>query len=339
MTRTFEDFEAVREQVPLIIGLVGATGSGKTGSALELATGFQDVQGGGIAVIDTEAGRAKAYAGLETFSDKSRKFKFRHLDFKAPFGPHDYIAACKHYVDKGYKHIVIDSASHMWEGTGGVLQMHDAEVTRLAVAWNKPEKDVNFPAWNKAKTAQTDFVNWMKQQPVNFLFCFRAKEKMKVINNKPVEVGWQAIGGEDLLYEMGLACLLLPECDGKPIWNKADEKGVKALHAEYRPMFADNPRLSIAVGRKLAEFGKGVTPQGMTPLPTAQPEPAQAPNPRPQETPGQRLVKCMALLDSATSTADLKAKGATFKDETPENRNQLAAHYKARFRELKDAGK
>ena len=78
MGRTFEDREAVREQVPLLVGLMGPSGGGKTFSALRLATGFQRVSGGDIFVIDTEARRALHYAD---------RFKFRHIAFPAPFGP------------------------------------------------------------------------------------------------------------------------------------------------------------------------------------------------------------------------------------------------------------
>ena len=265
--RTFTDQLATREQVPLIMGLVGPTGSGKTGSALEVAHGIQDVFGGDIGFVDSEARRALAYADAPVFSDPKRRFKFRHIDFKAPFGPLDYKAAGEHYIKAGVKHIIFDSTSHMWEGTGGVLQIHEAEAKRLADAWKTSPSVTNFPAWNKAKTEQTDFVNWMKQQPINFIFCFRGKEKLKMVDKKPVEAGWQAIGGEDLLYEMSLACLLLPGCDGQPIWNKVEEKGVKALPAHFRPMFADNPRLSIAVGRRLAEWAKGGVKPADAPAP------------------------------------------------------------------------
>src|SRR6185436_10622008 len=51
---------AVRENVPLLIGLAGGTGSGKTYSAMRLAKGLAGGQK--FAVIDTESGRARAYA-------------------------------------------------------------------------------------------------------------------------------------------------------------------------------------------------------------------------------------------------------------------------------------
>lgn len=306
MSRTFEDVEAKREQVPLLVGLVGPTGSGKTGSALELAHGFQDVMGGEIGVIDSEARRSLAYADAPMFSEPSRRFKFRFLDFKAPFGPSDYEAACTHFIQKGVKHIIVDSTSHMWEGPGGVLQIHQVEVERLMKAWNCSGEKANFPAWNEAKKQQTSFINWMKQQPVNFIMCFRAKEKMRMVNNKPVEAGWQPIGGDELIYELALACLLLPESDGKPIWNKAEEKGVKALAQQYRAMFKDNPRLSAAVGRQLAEWAKGA--------------PAKVdPPPRP-------LDELKAAGDSMSLEGAEKLKGWWQKTLTESERKLLGGH-------------
>ena len=60
--RTFEAKPAVRQKVPLLCGLVGPSGGGKTFSALRLATGMQQVSGGDIYIVDTEARRALHYA-------------------------------------------------------------------------------------------------------------------------------------------------------------------------------------------------------------------------------------------------------------------------------------
>ena len=60
--RTFEIKAAVRERVPLLIGLMGPPGAGKTYSGLLLAEGMKKVGGGDPVVIDTEGGRSKKYA-------------------------------------------------------------------------------------------------------------------------------------------------------------------------------------------------------------------------------------------------------------------------------------
>ena len=85
-TRQFEDRPAVRESVPLLVGLFGPSGGGKTYSALRLAAGVQSETGGEVYCIDTEARRALDYA----YDEKTQAgFKFRHLAFTAPFSPLD----------------------------------------------------------------------------------------------------------------------------------------------------------------------------------------------------------------------------------------------------------
>ena len=64
--------------------LIGGTGSGKTYTAMRLASGIAGDKP--FVVIDTEAGRAKHYAD---------SFKFDHGDLKAPFRPDAYADAIK----------------------------------------------------------------------------------------------------------------------------------------------------------------------------------------------------------------------------------------------------
>jgi RecA/RadA recombinase len=90
--RKFAVSDAKRERVPLLIGLTGPSGGGKTFSALRLATGIQTVTGGDIYFIDTESRRALHYAD---------KFKFKHVPFEAPFGSLDYLAALQFCVKSG----------------------------------------------------------------------------------------------------------------------------------------------------------------------------------------------------------------------------------------------
>src|ERR1035437_5127824 len=74
MTRQFEVKKAEPINTYVRIALVGSAGSGKTFSALRLATGI----GGKIVLIDTENKRSLKY---------SKKFTFDQLDFQPPFNP------------------------------------------------------------------------------------------------------------------------------------------------------------------------------------------------------------------------------------------------------------
>jgi len=247
MARVFEIVDAIRAHVLLMIGLVGPSGSGKTYSALELASGMQEVSGGDIHVLDTESRRATFYAD---------RFKFKHVDFGAPFSPRDYQAAFESSIKAGAKTIIVDSFSHEHDGPGGVLQMHAAEVE--ARGGDKH----NFTAWAVAKKPRKDLITFMTQSRVNYILCFRAKEKIKIgADKKPIAQGWQPIAGADYIYELALNCLLLPGCKGVPIWNTADlipaERQMVKLPEQFADLFASGPQLSRAVGAALATWASG----------------------------------------------------------------------------------
>lgn len=259
MTRTFEDRPAVREQTPILVGLVGPSGSGKTYSALRLAVGMQRITGGDIYVIDTEARRALHYA---------EKFKFRHVAFGAPFSPLDYLAAIDHCYQKGAKTIIVDSTSHEHEGPGGVLEMHEREVQRLSKGDPKKTESVKMLAWSRPKQERRRLINTILQMPCNFIFCFRAKEKLKIERGKdPVPLGFMPIGAEEFIYEFTMKALLLPGANGFPTW-KSDyigEQSMMKLPEQFREIFAQRVQLGEDIGEQLARWGAG----GVAPAPVA----------------------------------------------------------------------
>lgn len=251
--REFQDTPAVRSQTPLLLGLVGPSGTGKTFSALRLATGIQRVSGGEIFFIDTEANRALHYAD---------KFQFRHIKFVAPFGSLDYLSAIQHCVSKGAKVIVIDSMSHEHEGPGGVLEQHEAELDRLAGQDYGRRKAMTFLAWAKPKAARRRFINSLLQLPVHVLCCFRAKTKLKIVRGQePESRGYQPIAGEEFIYEMTAKFCLLPGANGFPSWQSehADEQAMMKLPEQFRDLAQGRIQLSEDVGQKLAEWAAGGT--------------------------------------------------------------------------------
>lgn len=97
--------KATRKQAKIKLAVTGASGSGKTFSALRLAKGLAD--GRKVAVIDTENGSASLY---------SDRFDFDTLDLSPPFTHDKFIGAINAAEGAGYEVLVIDSASHIWEG-------------------------------------------------------------------------------------------------------------------------------------------------------------------------------------------------------------------------------
>lgn len=261
-TRVFESTMAIREKVPLLLGLMGPSGSGKTYSALRLATGIQKVSGGDIWFVDTEAKRAKHYAD---------HFKFHHIDFKSPFSPIDYLSAIQHCMDKGAGVIVVDSMSHEHEGQGGVLEMHEAELDRMAGKdgedWKRNAN--NFKAWTKPKLERGKLIRALLQMNCNFIFCFRAKEKVKPgkdDNGKKalINQGWMPIAGEEFIFEQTANMLLLPSSNGVPTWRSEypGERSMMKLPQQFRGIL-DQPdsQLTESIGVQLAEWAKGTSPQ------------------------------------------------------------------------------
>jgi len=154
---------------------------------------------------------------------------------------------------------VVDSFSHEHAGVGGVLEMHEAESQRLAKQWNTTLDKVKMSAWQKPKAERSRLLNAMLQMPVNFILCFRAKEKMDLSGPKPVLMGWLPVAGEEFVYEMSLNCLLYPSSGGVPSWQP-EEKGEKAiikLPGQFRSIFEKREPLSEDIGEKLARWAAG----------------------------------------------------------------------------------
>lgn len=251
MSRTFDDKPAVREQVPLLVGLFGPSGSGKTYSALRLAQGMQTITGGEIFVLDTESKRALHYAD---------KFKFRHIEFKPPFGSLDYLAALQYCAAKGAGVIVVDSMSHEHEGVGGYLMTQEEELERLSGGNQANRAKHNYSAWIRPAKERRQFINGVLQINANFIFCFRAKEKLKIKpGSSPVELGYMPIAGDEFLFEMGLNCLLMPGAYGVPTWQpeRPGEQAMVKLPEQFRSLFSEQFSLDEEAGRQLAEWARG----------------------------------------------------------------------------------
>ncbi len=257
--RTFTHAPAARSRLPLWIGLYGPSGSGKTFSALRLGRGIQRVDTRPLFVVDTESKRALHYAD---------SFEFEHVDFVAPFGPGDYLAAIRHCIDSGAGTIIIDSCTHEHTGVGGVLEMQEAEQNRLAKAWAKGDEKrewklreaAKFSAWQKPKADRQRLIDGMLHSDVNFILNFRAKEKLKIAKGKdPEPMGWMPVGGEEWIYECTAAGLLLPGADGKPTWD-ADEKGAKMITkcpSQFRRLLMPPRQLSEEIGEEMARWAAG----------------------------------------------------------------------------------
>ena len=248
---SFQFKRAIREQVGLIVGLAGGTGSGKTFSALRLATGMAG--GKPWVVIDTEAGRAKHYAG--------GSFAFDHGDLAPPFRPQHYAEAIIAADEARYPVIVVDSMSHEWAGEGGILDWHEDELQRMAGDdWQKREA-CKMAAWIKPKMDHKKMVQRLLQIRAHLILCFRAEEKVDMVRGDDGKMkivpkvsrtgldGWQPITEKSLPYELTASFLLTADAPGVP-------KPIK-LQEQHRAFFPLDKPIDEEAGRKLAAWAAG----------------------------------------------------------------------------------
>lgn len=267
---TFTDSPAVRVATPLFVGLVGPSSTGKTYSALRLATGMQRVTGGEIFGVDTESNRMLHYAPLpgEKPDPANGKFKFTHVPFAAPYASLKYLAAIQHCISRGAKVIVVDSMSHEHDGVGGVLEQHESEAVRLAEKFKSSVEAVSQGAWAVPKANRRKLINTLlTETSVNVIFCFRAKKKLKMATKEEKKrgedaitpLGFMPIAGEEFMYDLMLKCLLLPGSSGVPVIEPAfpGEKEMVKLPKQFLHIFERPTQLSEDIGQQLAEWAAG----------------------------------------------------------------------------------
>lgn len=198
--------KAQREGARLIIGLGGVSGCGKTYTAIQLAYGLANYQAGKVGFLDTENKRGSLYSDILPAGAEP----FLIGDLYAPFTPQRYIDAIMEFQKAGVEVLVIDSASHEWEGTGGCIDIAEAGNPKM-------------PNWQKAKKEHKRFMNAVLQSDMHIIFCVRAREKDKPekIDGKTeyVHMGLQPIQEKNFMFEM-TASLMLEDQGARQVVTK-----------------------------------------------------------------------------------------------------------------------
>lgn len=178
--------QASRKKAKIKMALQGPSGSGKTKSALLIAFGLcQDWTK--VAVIDTENHSADLYAHLGNF---------KTLALTAPYTPERYIQAINLCKEVGIEVLIIDSVSHEWEGSEGILDIHGSMMGN------------SFTNWSKVMPRHNAFVQTLLQCNMHIIATIRSKQEYVLVekNGKqvPEKVGLKAITKEGLDYEFTL---------------------------------------------------------------------------------------------------------------------------------------
>lgn len=180
--------KAKREQVWLKVLLSGASGCGKSYSALRLAKGIADKCDSAIAYIGTEGSRNKYYAD---------EFDYDLLELEEPFECEKYMDAIDEAVNAGYKVLVIDSMTHEWKWLNDV---HD----------KMPGN--SFTNWGKLKPRHHKFMDKVLNSPIHVIATARGKDDW-VLEDKngkqvPKKVGMGQQQDKDISYEYTVSLMI-----------------------------------------------------------------------------------------------------------------------------------
>lgn len=184
--------KASRKAVPMLLSISGVSGSGKTYSALKLASGLAGEKGR-VGMIDAENGRGEIYADspgiIQAYPDG---YEYARID--PPFSPKAYIGAIDAAEQAGITVAILDSASHEWEGIDGCCDIAEKKKLR------------GLPNWSLAKLEHKRFVNRCLASKMHIIFCLRAREKVNIIEEGGkthiVPIGIQPIAEKGFVFEM-----------------------------------------------------------------------------------------------------------------------------------------
>jgi hypothetical protein len=240
----FEVKKARRSNIIPQILLIGASNSGKTYSALTLASGM----GKSIGLVDTENKKASYY---------SDRFDFSIVDLKPPFTGERYKGAVEALLSSGIDVLIIDQITYEWGGSGGILSQV-----------NENPANNDFAKWNEPSRRHADFIDYLNFIKIPSIVCCRAKEQYEIQTDErgkkvPVKVGMGPIQrgrgpGEGIEYEFPI-CFLLNEdhfakvtADKGGIFGKTVEDDEGKLRVVAEPFI-----ITKEVGTKIMAWAKG----------------------------------------------------------------------------------
>ena len=249
--------KAKREQVWIKVLLTGASGCGKSYSALRLAKGIAGKCGSSIAYIGTEGSRNKYYAD---------GFDYDLLELEEPFTCEKYMEAIDAAIDSGYKVLIIDSMTHEWKWLNDTHQ-------------KMPGNGINN--WGKLKPRHNNFMEKVLFSPIHVIATARAKDNwvMEEKNGKqiPKKVGMGAQQDKDISYEYTVSLMIeqdthvaasdkdnthlfdgrydmLTEKDGEKLFdwaNKGDKPAPKPEKPTYSEVEVDEEELLKEVKKEI----------------------------------------------------------------------------------------
>lgn len=250
--------DPVRTAAPICVGMSGLPGSGKTLSALRLATGLTG--GEGIYMIDADNGRGTQY---------NKQFKYKYTPIRAPFHPLRAANFLEQAVEAGAKCVIVDPISNFWEGDGGVLDLAEEAKTRLAGDDEAKRDRMAQKAWGIAKAPHKIMARTIEQLPCHLILLFRAHPKLPIGKDAKgkMTIGereWTPIMEQRLAAFATINLMLDPGGRGRP---DLAERNTKFDEYNFGRIFKTGEQITEDTGRALAAWAMGDEPPKPAPKP------------------------------------------------------------------------
>ena len=234
---TLQIKRATRVGVRPLIGLYSESGCGKSLSSLYLARGIAGPNGK-IVMVDSESGRGSLYADVVPGG-------YEVIEIAQPFSPKTYIEAIDVVEQSGAAIGIIDSASHEWEGIGGVLD----QAAEIEAKSGKPGLHI----WRMPKLEHAKFMLRMLQSSIPWIVCLRAKYKSRQTKNAQGKTeivkdeATSPIQADDFIFEMTAHAEIL---------QNHTIILTKCSHPELKKCFPEDKKepLSIVHGERIAQW-------------------------------------------------------------------------------------
>lgn len=178
--------KATRQKAKLRVGVSGPSGSGKTFSALLLAKSLSSAMDK-VAIIDTENGSADLYSHVG---------EFNVITLQAPYSPERYIEAISECAKAGMEVVIIDSATHEWDGKGGILESNE-------LLGQTKFRGNSWAAWSVSTPRHQKFIEAITTSTMHMITTARAKtDTVQTEDKKVKKIGLKEIQREGFEYEL-----------------------------------------------------------------------------------------------------------------------------------------
>jgi hypothetical protein len=228
---------ATRSQANAKIAIAGPAGSGKTRAALLIAKGL----GGKTAVLDTENNSASLYADAPWLEG----WTFDTAKIEAPYDTEKFINGINTAIRMGYTTVIVDSASHEWEGEGALKDQKDT--------LDATGRGNSFTNWQPITKKHEKFKSALLHSKINVIATMRSKIAYAQVSE----------GGKTQIKKMGLAPIQREgmEYEFTVMFDLSDSQLAEVSKDRTNLFAKDKPfAITTATGESILNWLKGAKP-------------------------------------------------------------------------------